>query len=68
MNYNGYTNRATWNVCLWLDNVEVLYNRTRNMSAKNLCLYCQNVWGDKTPDGFSLSKVNWSEVKENCEE
>jgi len=30
--YNGYTNRATWNVALWLANDETLY--------KGVCAYC----------------------------
>jgi len=30
--YNGYTNHATWNICLWLDNDPTLQNRASNIS------------------------------------
>jgi hypothetical protein len=29
--YNGWSNRATWNVALWLDNEEALYLAVRRL-------------------------------------
>ena len=62
MTYNGWKNRATWNVALWIQNDEALYKLAMNYLA-----YCQRerirvrwggfvVWahlaGTGTPDGY----------------
>jgi hypothetical protein len=41
LTYNGYTNYETWNVALWIQNDEFLYN-----TAKACVEYCGN---DETP-------------------
>lgn len=70
--YNGYANRETWNVCLWISNDEGLnefaavcqdYNdfkaRLREMDINSPIAY-------ETPDGVSWndSGVNLAEMKE----
>lgn len=40
--YNGYSNRATWAVCLWLDNDEGLYTAWRRRA--------RNVWSGDPDD------------------
>lgn len=34
MSYNGYTNWATWNVCLWIGNDEGLYYTARDLTRR----------------------------------
>jgi hypothetical protein len=70
--YNGYANRETWNVCLWIGNDEGLnefaavcqdYNdfkaRLREMDINSAIAY-------ETPDGVAWndSAVNLAEMKE----
>lgn len=64
MDYNGYKNRATWNVALWLGNDYGLYsamcNYARNTAAergrrhvtyRDFMRRC-GLQGERTPDGF----------------
>lgn len=70
--YNGWTNRETWNAHLWLTNEEIFYRaaarlvqnrRTRDGQMVAIKLYCRDIWpSGRTPDGDSLSKVNWREI------
>jgi hypothetical protein len=61
--YNGWTNYETWNVVLWIENAEGLYNLIRD---NDVCCYedlLEILWecGSKeTPDG-----VKWNDPKIN---
>lgn len=67
--YNGYPNRATWNVSLWLNNDEPIYRemqtvvkRANNVEelANMLRAYCSLLWPSfKTPDGCPLSECDF---------
>ena len=68
--YNGWTNRPTWNVMLWLDNEQAYYNaytahRRQHgpYTATTARRFVRRLWPDgKTPDGDSLTRVNWAEI------
>lgn len=71
--YNGWSNRATWNVNLWLTCDYVAYKRfTRNhfSSATKLATAIKalayELWPDgMTPDNIPLAEVNWHEIAES---
>lgn len=79
--YNGYPNRQTWNIMLWMDNDEGCYRAYREavdryrakgkrfggVAAQRVCLDCL---GDKTPDGVKVSgtKVRWAKIAEAMRE
>ena len=61
--YNGWKNRATWNVALWINNDEVLYSKAMNYVRRRKRLKLPISWTgfstntslryNKTPDGYS---------------
>lgn len=62
--YNGYKNKTQWNVSLWINNDEGLYqlarefiaaNTNRNEAARDMMLFLELTGQDKTPDGFKYS-------------
>lgn len=81
MAYNGWTNRATWNVELWFSNEESLYrfkmdqiNGVRdpeeiNGSFVRRC--AEEIFPNGTPDmadAMCLAEVNWDEIADGWKE
>jgi len=71
MPYNGWKNRETWNVALWINNDEPLYRAAREFMRryKGRCPYkdfflALHLEGQGTPDGVSYggSKLAYSEL------
>jgi hypothetical protein len=71
--YNGWSNRETWLVNLWLTNDEGTYNEVRGMSADHISDYVEllidDVCANPTVPGFAndligtaLIHVNWFEI------
>lgn len=74
--YNGWANKATWNVSLWANNTESNYNAMmRNFDDLHDQIEVDDVedwfrdrWGDKTPDGFDLDEVDWAQIADMVQE
>lgn len=72
--YNGWTNRETWNVNLWLSNSQPRYEAMlrmfpkKNAGEESAQAMCRGFWGEKTPDNCLLDNVNWKEVAEAINE
>jgi hypothetical protein len=79
--YQGWTNRATWGVALWLDNDEGLYHERRSIVKDHVddvhaCADALEMWvNDMAPNlgatlwsdllSWSLASVNWRELAES---
>jgi len=60
--HKGWANQATWAVAAQLTNNEHARSLAQSLKMtdpsqfENFCYY---LWKDKTPDGFSLTNVDW---------
>jgi hypothetical protein len=73
--YNGYTNRATWNLMLWVSNDESAYFHFRDLYLRiggddpdvredMIQREAREWYGSTTPDGDLLDDVDWEEIRE----
>jgi hypothetical protein len=77
--YNGWTNWATWNVNLWIDNEEGTYRakqqflrRASTINAYTVAEFCRDVltafYGrEHTPDmePRDMANVDWEQIAEH---
>lgn len=59
--YNGYRSWNAWNVSLWINNDEVLYNHARNLVIgkgvhRAARILLSELRGTRTPDGAVYNK------------
>ena len=69
MEYNGYTNYETWNVCLWIGNDEGLYNLSKSCANYDeFCDLLRDCGTLETPDhvAYNDSGLNVEEINEAC--
>lgn len=78
--YNGYSNYPTWNVALWIDNEEGLYNQRLEIMQRAGTSYdaskALKTWYEETfpsPEtgpqadilGYAMDHVDWLELAEH---
>ena len=67
ISYNGWTNYETWNVALWINNDEGLYDIARRCDDYQDFVDAIDGLISKTPDGVSFTdpKVNVIQINSN---
>jgi hypothetical protein len=65
--YNGWENYETWNVALWLQNDEALYNLARETGSYEDFLLEIIGFLKKTPDGVSYNDPKVNHIQLNSE-
>ena len=70
MSYNGWSNWATWNMALWVDNEEPLYRarmEAKPVDAEACKQFCQEHFPIGTPDMkvADLEDIDWEEIAEH---
>ena len=74
--YNGWTNKATWSIVLWIRNNESNYKmmidsftkQEWDASPSGVKRWADMIFGDETPDGDLLSDVDWKSVSDSIKE
>ena len=68
--YNGWTNYETWNVSLWIQNNQGLYDLARLSDDYQDFVDCVSEFMSETPDGvsFTSDKLNLIELNELIED
>lgn len=74
--YNGWANRTTWNVALWIGNDEAMYNAARSaarqckrITAREAEEICRELFpSGETPDGDRLVDCHWPEIAADLRE
>lgn len=77
--FNGWTNWATWNVELWLDNDEGLYREKqrfirrsyREIDGDDVRRFCVEIFPTGTPDmqgQIEMAPVDWDQLAEHWDD
>ena len=75
--YNGWKNRQTWNVALWINNEEPLYNAAvefmksyKGRAPYKAFIKREGLEGDRTPDNIAWdgTRLDYKALNEMMEE